>query len=86
MPNGKLLKVTVELKKDIIKDIQIKGDFFMHPEEAIEIIENAIRGKKIDKKLEKVIEKVFTDKNIEAYGLDSKSIFEAIKVARDEVE
>ena len=86
VPNGKLLKISIEVEGDKIKDIVIKGDFFMHPEEGIHLIEKALIGKKIGEPIIGVIDKVFTENDIEVYGVDSKSIFEAIKIARDEAE
>jgi lipoate-protein ligase A len=86
VPNGKLLKVTVELEEDTIKDVQIKGDFFMHPEEGIHLIEDALKGKKIDEGIIDEIDSIINENSIEIYGVDSKSIFEAIKVARDEAD
>ncbi|TFG72773.1 MAG: hypothetical protein E4H27_02010 [Anaerolineales bacterium] len=45
---GKLLRVIVSLGAEdehrIIRSISINGDFFMHPEEAIEALEQALTG------------------------------------------
>lgn len=41
---GKLLKVTVWSEGGTIKDVRISGDFFVHPEEAVESMEERLRG------------------------------------------
>jgi len=39
---GKLLRVHLEVVKNVIQFIKITGDFFMHPEEAIEALEQGL--------------------------------------------
>ncbi len=73
VPNGKLLKVFVEFEDDnadikTIKDIKITGDFFMHPEEKITILENAMKGKKVDDELKKNLQLLLEKEEIELYG------------------
>jgi len=41
---GKLLKVTVRSEGGVIQDVRITGDFFVHPEDAVEEMERALRG------------------------------------------
>ncbi len=41
---GKLIKVQLLKKGDKIEKIKITGDFFLHPEELIEELEEAITG------------------------------------------
>ena len=43
IPNGKLLKLRVDFGKKI-NSITISGDFFIHPEEGIDLIEEALKG------------------------------------------
>jgi len=47
-PKG-VIKVELELDGDIISRISISGDFFMYPEEAIEKLEQALVGVKVEK-------------------------------------
>ena len=44
VPGGKLIKVTVSSKNNIIEEIKITGDFFLHPEESIEELEKKFKG------------------------------------------
>lgn len=43
LPNGKLVRISVD-GKDVISTIQITGDFFCHPEEAVEEMEKLLLG------------------------------------------
>ncbi|MEM2994741.1 MAG: lipoate protein ligase C-terminal domain-containing protein [Candidatus Bathyarchaeia archaeon] len=46
---GKLIKVQLSIDNGKIKEIKIMGDFFMHPEEAIENLEKSLVGCAFDK-------------------------------------
>ncbi|MEM4258326.1 MAG: lipoate protein ligase C-terminal domain-containing protein [Candidatus Thermoplasmatota archaeon] len=45
VPNGKLLKIFLTYNKNdnCIENIKITGDFFAYPEEAIELLEQALQ-------------------------------------------
>jgi len=44
VPGGKLLVCEVSVEKGVVKHIRITGDFFMHPEEAIDELEKRLTG------------------------------------------
>lgn len=75
----KLIRVMLEyneIENTIIR-ITISGDFFLYPEEALEIIEAGLVGKKLDREsLKQDIESSL--KGIEVYGFNSTSLTEAI--------
>ena len=48
VPNGKLLRVSLDFEGGKIKAIKITGDFFMHPETGVELIESTLAGQEID--------------------------------------
>jgi len=76
---GKLVKIELAYiqKSMIIKKIKITGDFFLHPEETIEKLEESLVGVKLEKKyLKNKIESVL--KNSEFYGFDVNSLSNAI--------
>ena len=76
---GKLVKVSLELEQGKIKYIKITGDFFMHPEEAIERIENYLIGVAFDRaEIKDNISKTITKNNIQLFGVDADSFAEAI--------
>ncbi len=76
---GKLVKIELVyiLKSMRIKKIKITGDFFLHPEETIEKLEESLVDVKLEKKYVKnKIESVL--KNSEFYGFDVNSLSNAI--------
>jgi lipoate---protein ligase len=44
VPHGKLLAVSVEHDGGCIRSVLITGDFFVHPEEGLELIERSLAG------------------------------------------
>ncbi len=44
VPGGKLLRVRFVLEEEKIASIRFTGDFFLHPEESIEELEEKLRG------------------------------------------
>ena len=87
VPNGKLLKIFLDYneKNDSINMIRITGDFFAYPEEAIEIIENELKGEVLDKrKLAEKINKIVTKQDIKFIGLDAEGLAEGIVLCKHE--
>jgi hypothetical protein len=85
VPNGKLLKVTVEFKDDIIEKVQIKGDFFIHPEESIDELETTLKG--IDYTLtnvSKLVSSFFGRSELTAFGITPMAVTEAIMKCRED--
>jgi hypothetical protein len=75
----KLIRIMLEYDEteNTIKWITIAGDFFLYPEEALEILETALIGTRLDREtLRQEIENCL--KNYEVYGFDSTSLTEAI--------
>ena len=75
----KLIRIMLEYDEteNTINCITIAGDFFLYPEEALEILEAALIGTRLDREtLRQKIENCL--KNYEVYGFDSTSLTEAI--------
>ena len=75
---GKLIRVKAKFEDDRIKSIKITGDFFLHPEEGIESIEEALVGSKIEEvrlKLKEIM------KDMEYAGISPDSLANAIEEA-----
>ena len=75
----KLIRIMLEYDEteNTINWITIAGDFFLYPEEALEILEAALIGTRLDREsLKQEIDNFL--KNYEAYGFDSTSLTEAI--------
>ena len=83
VPGGKLLKVSVDFEEDVIERVKVSGDFFAHPEESIELIEEALVGAMIGPELEELLEDLIEENGIELYGVDVESIVTAIHLARE---
>jgi lipoate---protein ligase len=75
----KLIRIMLEYDEteNTINWITIAGDFFLYPEEALEILEAGLIGTKLEKEtLKQEIDNCL--KNSEVYGFDSTSLTEAI--------
>jgi hypothetical protein len=81
VPNGKLLKIFLDYneKTKNINSINITGDFFAYPEEAIETLEEKLKNTIIKKEI--LMEKISTiinEKNIEFIGLNAEGLTDGI--------
>lgn len=81
MPGGKLIKVLTSIKNNVIEEIKITGDFFLHPEESIEVLEEKLRGVKIEEELliKNIINEFFKSKTL--IGASPEDFFLAVKGA-----
>jgi len=43
-PGGKLVRVDLEVRDDVLRDIVVSGDFFLYPEEALADITGSLDG------------------------------------------
>jgi len=81
VPNGKLLKIFMnyDAEGNLIKDINITGDFFAYPEEAVELLEKKLRGARVDRDvLFSRINAVIEENDIEFIGLNVEGLTKAI--------
>jgi hypothetical protein len=79
VPNGKLLKVTVEFTHDTLNKVQIKGDFFIYPEESLDELEVALTNKEYSRAgIGDVVGDFFAKPGIVAFGITPKSVVDAI--------
>ncbi len=81
VPNGKLLKISLQYDNatKVITNIRITGDFFAYPEEAIELIEDAVRQTTLTKDhLLQTIQGVINKHHIEFIGVDAEGLTEGI--------
>ena len=76
---GKIVKINLAYKQQsqLIHSIKITGDFFIHPEEVIEQLEQELCGIKLEKEhLKKKIELIL--KNSEFFGFEIDSLVDII--------
>jgi hypothetical protein len=81
IPQGKLLKIHLEynVKDHTITSIKIMGDFFVYPEEAIELLEKKLKHTDLKKaQLIKTINAIVKDHNIQFIGLDAEGLTQGI--------
>ena len=79
VPNGKLLKISLDYNNNVISEIRIMGDFFAYPEEAIEIMENELKNSSLNREsLLKKINSVIKENNIEFIGLNAEGLTDGI--------
>jgi small-conductance mechanosensitive channel len=81
IPNGKLIKVVLNYnaKNKKILGLKITGDFFVYPEEAIEILENKLINTALNEiTLKDIIENIKNENKIEFIGLDIEGLVTGI--------
>ncbi len=79
--NGKLINILVDYH-DTIRKIEISGDFFIHPEEALKEIEEFLIGLDVnsDKEIIEYKLKNFVNiRNIRLIGFDESDLADVIK-------
>ena len=85
VPQGKLLKISVEYdeKKNKIRDIRITGDFFVYPEEAIELMETKLKNILIEREqLTEKIRSIIMEYHIEFIGVNAEGLTQGILMCK----
>ncbi len=78
---GKLLRVDCVTKDGVILHIRITGDFFLHPEEGIEVLEEKLTGLRADEeKIREAVSSFFRGGHL-LIGAEPEDIVEVIKKA-----
>ncbi|MBN2002756.1 MAG: hypothetical protein JXA21_05315 [Anaerolineae bacterium] len=67
---GKLLRVRLQVQSGAITAINITGDFFMHPEEAIETLEQMLVGVDREENAVRVAVQAFFATDVQVVGAD----------------
>ena len=82
VPDGKMLSVKIEYDT-VIKKIELSGDFFIHPEEGITDIEDALIGSNPfnEKEICAIISSAVSLNHIELIGLTPDNIAKTISMA-----
>ena len=65
---GKLIRCALELSDNVTVDVKITGNFFMHPEESIEKLENILKGTELNKEALKEKITKFYNSNTQVIG------------------
>ena len=78
---GKLVRIEIDFNHKI-NSVRITGDFFLHPEESINEIEDALKGLDInesEKNIKKILENIIQKENIELVGINAEVIARLVK-------
>jgi len=85
VPEGKLLRLEFRLDRQhqVLCAMRLHGDFFLHPEEAQEWVEETLAACPLNE-VETRLERLFRERSIEAYGFCPKDIRTAIDKALEQ--
>ena len=76
---GKLIRVRAEMQRDKILDVNITGDFFVIPKEAVSELEERLKGIILEKNvLLDIIEGYYSKYKTESPGVTPKDLVEAL--------
>lgn len=78
VPGGKLLRVDCAVEDQVLVRVKLSGDFFLHPEESITILEERLKGVKAEEAEIKSIVEGFIGEGRLLIGLEPRHIVEAI--------
>lgn len=81
VPGGKLVRVKIDFEGELLKSVQITGDFFMHPEEGLEILEKSLQEIRFDE-IEKKVDEVLNAHDLMLVGVSAADLSEVINSAR----
>ena len=77
-----LIKVSLSFSRDRIEDLKISGGFILHPENAVQELEQGLRGEALDEEsLRERILNLFAVKGIRAAGVSAEDFAKAIMLA-----
>ena len=79
VPGGKLLVADTEVKDGVLTTVKVMGDFFMHPEETINDLEEALSGKEASQ-IDEIVEGFFGGKEIILFGVSEKDFAHVLKL------
>ncbi len=84
VPDGKLLKIALQAEEARIASVKIRGDFFLHPEESIELLEAGLKGEQLQQeKLMKKIASIVESNSIKLFGFNPADLAKAIMLAAE---
>ena len=68
VPGGKLLRVHLQVEHNTITHIMLTGDFFMHPEHAIEDLETRLTGLAFEEDAIRAQVRAFFETDVQVIG------------------
>jgi lipoate-protein ligase A len=80
VPGGKLLAAELGVEGDRLMGVKITGDFFMHPEAAINELEKALNKTPIAD-LENNVKSFFQDNDVTLFGIEARDFVKVVRLA-----
>lgn len=78
IPGGKLLECRLVLTDGVITEINYLGDFFMHPEEAVEELEKSLNGVAVGD-APSTVERFFSTRDVELAGVSPEDFVSILR-------
>ena len=80
--NGKLIRIELQAEQNKITSIKVSGDFFMHPEQAIQVLEKQLHNSELDEaKLQEKISSIVEENSVQLFGFKPEDLAKAIMMA-----
>lgn len=85
VPGGKLLKVEFEVEAGTIANFSLTGDFFLYPEDGVDLINESLNGCKLERKeIEERIGAAITHNSLNPVGFSPADLASAILATKEE--
>lgn len=84
VPNGKMLRMTLEYDTATLQEARICGDFFVHPEETIVAMEEALVNlpvESVPSRVQEILDRVVQKNEAELIGIDTETLSKLIHEA-----
>jgi len=75
---GKLLKIAYRVEGSKVAEFRLRGDFFMHPESALELLEDRVLSLELDKKFVQELNDFLSEQNVELFGFTVENLYEIL--------
>ena len=75
---GKLLKIAYRREGSKVLEFSLRGDFFMHPETALEVLEDKVLSLDLDKNFVQELKVFLTEQNIQLFGFTAENLHEIL--------
>lgn len=86
MPGGKLVVVDLAIAQGCLANVQVSGDFFLEPDEALRAIDSALEGQPSDADEHRLASAIRTQlpPGVMMYGISPEAVAVAVRRAIDE--
>lgn len=84
IPQGKLVRISLDYDTATLQQIKICGDFFIHPEETIEEMERALYHLPVEAaeaRIQQLLDRAVHAKNAQLIGIDTPTVAKLIHEA-----